>query len=237
MALIRDGAARTLLAAGRGAIILIFYLCGHLILTANIRAQGVIIDQHNDQANPRDLAYWTLGVMTPVGQEFVPTLNAMDFVDAAFTTREGGFDTITMQVLIHESTITGPVVGASAMDTFSASAFFGGVHRFEFPSTVPLVAGNMYVLDFVQQLPVGNFIGTDPSMAYPGGQMIRGGAPFDGFDLWFREGVMVPEPSTSLLALVGILLLFTFKRTGPPANRMAAIVIKSPAGSSAWRCG
>lgn len=212
---IHDWYSTFLKVARHGATVLFFSLYGHLMFPANAEAQGVIIDQSNDQTNPRNLAYWTLQVSTPVGQEFVPTLNAMNFVEAAFTTREGGSSLITMQVLIHASTITGPVVGSSTMDTFSAPynfGGFGGVHRFEFSSTVPLVVGNVYVMDFVQQTPVGNFIGTDPSMAYTSGQMIRGGVPFDGFDLWFREGLAVPEPSTALLVLLGFSLFFLIFR-------------------------
>jgi len=174
------------------------------LVAPEAHAQGTLIDQSNDPGTPWHGYPWTLMVGDPVGQEFVPTLGGLDFVEAIFTSREGSDAWATMQVFIRESTITGPAVGASSKVTFRASNL-GSIQRFDFPSTVPLNPGQTYVMHFFQEAPQNYSIGADPSMGYPSGQMIRSGVPFEGFDLWFWEGmVVVPEPSSFSLALLGL---------------------------------
>ena len=178
-----------------------------IALAGDADAQGTLVDQSNDQTHPWSLAQWTLRVGDPVGQEFVPTLGGLDFVEAVFFAREGSDATATIQVFVRDGSITGPVVGFSIPVTFLASTL-GSIHRFDFPSTVPLTPGQTYVMHLFQDTPQNYSIGADTAMAYTSGQMIRSGVPFDGYDLWFREGVVVvPEPSSFALAFLGVGLL------------------------------
>ena len=39
--------------------------------------------------------------------------------------------------------------------------------------------------------------------SYPDGIFYGGSQPFTGNDLWFREGIIVPEPSSELLFVMG----------------------------------
>jgi hypothetical protein len=170
-------------------------------------AQGTLIDQANDQTHPSSLTRWTLQVGDPVGQEFVPTLGGLDFVEAVFFAREGNGNSATLQVLIRDGSISGPILAVSSQLTFFASVL-GSIHHFDFASTVPLTPGQTYVMHFFQDGPQNYSIGADPTMAYTSGEMIRSGVPFDGYDLWFREGVVVvPEPSSISLVLLGVGLL------------------------------
>ena len=173
------------------------------LLAASADAQGILVDQSNDQTPWWSLTPWNLKVGEPVGQEFVPALSGLDFVDARFSEREGSASSLTIQVLIREGSITGPVVGSSSQVTF-----FGNViQRFDFPSTVPLTPGQTYVMHFFHETPTDYSIAADPTMSYFSGQAIRSGTPLDGYDLWFREGlVVVPEPSCVVLCLLGGIL-------------------------------
>ena len=189
-------------------------LFGILGLATSCCAQGEVIDQRNDQSNRSSLTRWTLQVGDPVGQEFVPTLGGVDFVETVFFDHDFSQNPITIQVLIHDGTIVGPVVGASSPVTFIASDF-GSIRRFDFPSTAPVIPGQIYVMELFQSGPQNDSIGADPSAAYLTGQMIRSGAPFDGYDLWFREGmvVVVPEPSLLTLSIAGVAVFATaFRR-------------------------
>ena len=125
-------------------------------------------------------------------------------MDAPFFEREGTASPATIQVLIREGTISGPVVGSSRQVTFYGS----GIQRFDFPSTVPLIPGQTYVMHLFHEAPTDYLVGADPTMSYLNGQMIRSGVPFDGYDLWFREGqVVVPEPGCVALCSLGAVLL------------------------------
>jgi len=50
-------------------------------------------------------------------------------------------------------------------------------------------------------------------LRYAGGTFYVGGAPHpDDLDLWFREGIVAPEPSSALLILIGAGVLTYVRR-------------------------
>jgi hypothetical protein len=52
----------------------------------------------------------------------------------------------------------------------------------------------------------------DRHLDYSGGTAFFGGQLDPFFDLWFREGIIVPEPSSALLLLSGAVLVVYFRR-------------------------
>ena len=42
---------------------------------------------------------------------------------------------------------------------------------------------------------------------YPSGELIRTGRPYSAWDMWFREGVAIPEPGPAFLLGPGTALL------------------------------
>jgi hypothetical protein len=74
---------------------------------------------------------------------------------------------------------------------------FLGITNFIFSVPVAVTPGTTYYLQPVQS---GDGVGssvTDGS--YPGGTEIYQGSPIPDRDLWFREGIIVPEPSSMFL--------------------------------------
>jgi hypothetical protein len=82
--------------------------------------------------------------------------------------------------------------------------FYHAVTNFYFPVPVSVAPGTTYYLQPVQQSGDANWTIVDDHFNYPGGTWYALGTPNpEGNDLWFREGILVPEPSSWALALLG----------------------------------
>ena len=69
--------------------------------------------------------------------------------------------------------------------------------------SLPKTPGVLYYFEPVVQFgDIWNIDGHE--LNYPGGMAFYQGLPFSGSDLWFREGIIVPEPSSLALALSGL---------------------------------
>ncbi len=174
-----------------------------------------------DQSQELITSNWAIPFYSPMGQSFVPTLTGFDFVELmmgdATTAPEDG----AAYVRIRRDWINGPVIGASEVvpleDCFAlpnppGCGIAGGgdveVH-FAFSEQVALIPGETYVLEVVA---AGGFFGVgNVSIAlndfYPQGTMFSQGSPVAFRDMWFREGMIVPEPGTLSLMLLGSLAL------------------------------
>jgi hypothetical protein len=139
----------------------------------------------------------------PLGQSFTPTFSSIGFVtldlnDAGDLTQLGA----TVYINLRSNSITGPVLD-STTPVFMPNAFFGTTNFF-FSTFVALTPGVMYYLEPIAE-PGSDFwgwYGADAS--YTGGSEIYQGSPVPNHNLWFQEGiVIVPEPSTVALVLIG----------------------------------
>jgi hypothetical protein len=52
----------------------------------------------------------------------------------------------------------------------------------------------------------------DTHFNYAGGTAFGLGQPAPDYDLWFREGIIVPEPSTTVLFALGLFVFFRARR-------------------------
>jgi hypothetical protein len=111
---------------------------------------------------------------------------------------------------LRQNSMSGPIIGTTdtqpvnSIDPHLATTFL-------FSTRVALTPGTQYFLEpvivvnaFQIDILISNPLGADP---YPGGTALHGNtvAPYD---LWFAEGVVVPEPSTwALFGLGGVVLL------------------------------
>jgi hypothetical protein len=181
-----------------------------LPLVASAQGTFVFDQQSSDESNGGSSAN-IIQDAQPTGQSFTPSLNGIRFVRLNLfdETRNNGIGA-TIYVNLRSDSITGPIVDSTGPVTLPDN--FGlplntGFVTFLFPAEVPLQPGTKYFLQPVVQ--AGDLWGMfGASFGYPGGDLYANGIAFSS-DYWFREGVIVPEPSAPLLVLfaVGICVL------------------------------
>ena len=170
--------------------------------TCFAHSQGTfIIDQQST-----NFAEGTIGLndfSQPMGQSFTPLLASVGFI--SLNLYDGDAQNIaggTVYVNLRSNSITGTILGISAA-VFLPDDFFG-VTNFDFSTPIAVSPGTKYYFQPVIQsgnIGLGSFL-SDGS--YTGGSIIYQGSSFPGANLWFQEGiVVVPEPSSALLALLG----------------------------------
>ncbi len=162
-----------------------------------------------------DLATATTGTsIVGVGQSFTPTLAAIDFVQFSLAGANLGSSVF---VNLRSSSMTGTILGTTDTQAVSLDPRFPVT--FSFLSSVSLSPGTQYFLEPVVAVNNGTVSITisDPLSnpnPYQGGTEFHAGAPA-GLDLWFSEGIIVPEPSIwTLLGLGGVVMFAVGARKG-----------------------
>jgi hypothetical protein len=108
----------------------------------------------------------------------------------------------TVRINLRSTSISGTVI--SSTDPVTVSEAFSGPVNFFFQNSVSLTPGTQYY--FQPEVTAGGAfsVAAYNTFGYAGGNAYSQGVASPGFDLWFREGVYVPEPSAAALALLGI---------------------------------
>ena len=141
-----------------------------------------------------------------IGQEFRPTLSALDVVEIGLGPRDP--NSFRLRVNIRDGALDGPVLGTSGLAVVQGGAppmlpFF----HFDFPSRVPLTPGNLYVIQPILDPPSGAvgfpFLNPGP---YADGRAIIYGQIREDIDMLFRTGLSVPEPATATLFAICVML-------------------------------
>ena len=179
-----------------------FYACG----------QGFIYDQSSSTNTGPLLGDFTVFIQDsqPVGQSFTPSLSAIGFVQLKFADGSPFSDpgTSVYVNLWSGSISTGTLLGSSTPVFMPGGADFE-ITNFYFSIAILLTPGATYYLqpvaetgaaDTWQVIAGGILEGTGYN--YPGGVAIFNGV-VSTKDLWFREGIVVPEPSAVMLGLLG----------------------------------
>ncbi len=170
-----------------------------------------------DQQSSTDEGYYGYGagpsyqIMLPTtGQSFTPSLSGIDFIRLELndSTPAGTLGT-TWFLNLHSDTIHGPILGTTA--TVGLPGGFTGAVNFFFPSTIPLTPGTSYWFD-LNSPDGGAWHVVDGTFNYPGGISWAGDLARPGADYWFREGLVVPEPSSATLLLLGGTALACLRR-------------------------
>lgn len=150
------------------------------------------------------------------GQSFSPTLTSVGFIRLMFDDATPG-DGLGASVFVNirSGSITGSIIGVSG--SVSMLDGFRGPMTFTFGSGVPVVPNTSYFFEPVE-IPSGppNFANGPWNVAvgqynYSGGTAFLNGTANGAQDFWFREGVVVPEPSSVALLLAGA-ALFVVRR-------------------------
>jgi hypothetical protein len=179
-----------------------------------VSAQGTMVfDQQSSDESNGATAGNIIQDWQPTGQSFTPSLAGVRFVELQLfdAVRNNGVGA-TIYVNLRSGSLTGAIVDSTAPvalpDNFGLPLTSGFV-TFLFANTVPIQPGDTYFLEPVVQSG-DSWAVAGGSFNYPGGDEYLRGTAFPS-DYWFREGVIVPEPSAIGLALVGAGVLLVRK--------------------------
>lgn len=174
-----------------------------LICLLALTASGQVVFQY-DQQSSDESRYLEGGAglgYQPLGQSFTPTLSSVGFIRIYLV---GGFGRTAVSRFIlnvRSESITGPILGTST--TVSIYGSYGGPVDFFFSQPVAVIPGTTYFFQPVSLLSGGGWGTITGYYRYGGGELFANGNPYPLYDFWFREGIIVPEPSTGAFALLG----------------------------------
>jgi hypothetical protein len=170
-----------------------------LLLVCSVQGQGQFLYDQEATTTVEGAAPWS-AANQPMGQSFSPTLSSIGFVELnLFDSDALNHAGATVLVNVRATSLTGTILGFSS-SVFIPDGFFG-ITSFIFSTPISLTPGTTYYLQPVIQSGdhVSSFV-TDGS--YSGGMEFLQGSSVPTRDLWFREGIVVPEPSSFTLFLI-----------------------------------
>src|ERR1022692_254339 len=176
-----------------------------LTLAYSIKGQGILIyNQQSATETTGGGGAVSIQSNQPLGQSFTPKLSSIGF-SRLFV--EGGLGT-SLYVNLRTNSITGPILGSTDLISFGGT--FAGYSNFFFSTSVTVIPGATYFFQPVLQSGGGAVVAYN-SYNYQGGNAFEQGVSLPSIDLWFREGIVVPEPS-SLSLIIGSGVLFYVRR-------------------------
>ncbi len=185
-----------------------------LLTTQGMLGQGLLIDQQTT-----NIIEGSVGIQTsqPLGQLFTPTLSSVGFVSFNLYDADP-FHSLGANVYanLRSNSINGTVIGSTS-PVFMPNDFYG-ITNFLFSIPVTVTPGSMYCFELVIGQNSDGFASYESDGSYLGGNVIFQGTSVPGYNLWFREGIVVPEPSAfSLVISCGVFLYVLRKK---PVRRL-----------------
>jgi hypothetical protein len=178
----------------------------------------------------------------PAGQSFIPSLSSIGFVQMEFVGGPQQLGGATVYLNLRADSISGPIL-SSTDPVFMPFPFAYGTTNFFFSTPVPITPGTTYFLQPVVQSGNNQWGIIAGPYNYPGGTLFENGTPDpNGYDAWFREGTVVPEPSCALLVLLGIAGMCAARRvrrfrTGCQAAVLIGLLASAGAASAQLQIG
>lgn len=195
----------------------ILYLVLLASATSAVRAQGTLV---YDQESSTDEAYTSGGAFIQafgtVGQSFTPSLSTVGFFRVkVYDIYPGNTLGATLVMNLRSGSISGPILGTTVPVVLTNG--FAGSMNFFLAAPIQVTPATTYYMETVVQS--GDSWGARTlGDVYSGGVFYGGGGPATGNDLWFREGIVVPEPTSASFLLIGSMALaFVVRRK--PTNR------------------
>ena len=185
----------------------------HLVLwlvAADAFGQGfLVLDQASGTLDEFVQAYSQLPD-NQLAQSFTPSISAVGFVQFShFVPAFPGNGQVTFVVNLRAGAYNGPIL--SSTDPVILASGPIQIGTFYFPQSVPVTSGQLYFFEPVLQSTGFLNIGTKSPSGYVGGALWSNGGMDPNADLWFREGVVVPECSTGLFLLLGLALVLSYR--------------------------
>jgi hypothetical protein len=144
----------------------------------------------------------------PTGESFIPTLSSVGFAQFYFDDASFDGNGSTISVNLWSGSIgTGTLLGTS--EAVSTPDVFNGAATFFFTTPVSVTPGTIYYLQpFIQS---GNIELGVVGNNYPNGAAYLHGVQ-QTVDFWFREGAVIPEPSTLSMFILGLVCFYKVLR-------------------------
>jgi len=178
-----------------------------MLHVTSILAQGVIVDQASGTTS-EFVQNFTRIPDNQIAQSFTPSLSAVGFVQFSefLPAGLGGNDQVTFVVNLRAGAYNGPILSStSPIILVNHGTQIGS---FYYPDNVVVTPGQLYFFEPVLLTAGSMDIGYKFPSSYPDGDAWNNGLQDTG-DYWFREGIVVPEPATLWLFLVGGSVLFS----------------------------
>ncbi len=170
---------------------------------ANLFAQGLLVDQASGTTGEL-IQVFTQIPDNQIAQSFTPSLSAVGFVQFktyAFDDNNGAG--VVFAVNLRQGAYDGPILSSTA-PVVLVNRLITQVGTFYYPGNILVTPGQLYFFEAVLLSAGSMDIGYKFPSSYPGGEAWNNGVPSStGSDYWFREGIVVPEPSAIWLLLFG----------------------------------
>jgi hypothetical protein len=184
------------------------------VTTTIVKGQGTFIYDQQSATSQGGGDGTSIQEGQPMGQSFTPDLSSVGFVQLEFLNALPGNNLgATVYVNLLADSITGPVIDSTAPVTMPAGTV---IETFLFSTPASVTPGTTYYFQPEVVQPGSDdpwYVAISEFFNYPGGSFYGQGTADLSLDLWFREGVVVPEPSASWLVLIGSGILFCARRT------------------------
>jgi hypothetical protein len=167
--------------------------------------QGTFVyDQQSSDENNLGGGLADIQSNQPIGQSFTPSLAFVGFVRLYLS--DNAFNGVGTSVLVNLRTnsVSGPLLASTS--SVAVADHFHGTVDFIFSSAVPVTPGATYY--FQPSIQYGkSFSLYQYNFLYPGGTLFLNGTAIAPNDMWFREGITVPEPSLAGLSVLGATII------------------------------
>jgi hypothetical protein len=183
---------------------------GLLTIMSGVESAATTLQIDQSNTAPPNFGMTISWPFSSSGQTFVPQLSGVDFVTLALSEESGNAAPFWLN--LRQGTITSPVIASS--NTVLVPAHFGSgtfaLVDLVFSTTVPLIAGLDYVLEF-QSNDAGNIFAWGVQTAgSTTGRAIVGG-PYPCCDHYFVEGIFatsaVPELGSFASCVPGLVMM------------------------------
>jgi hypothetical protein len=223
------------------------YLCLMTQLVVALSAfvasgQGTFVYDQSSATNRSFAGGYEFQQEQPFGQSFTPSLSSIGFVQMEFLSGLPQLGGATVYVNLRADSISGPIL-SSTDPVFMPAGFVYGITNFFFRAPVAISPGTTYYLQPVVQSGNNQWGLIGDRYDYTGGTLFENGTPDpNGNDAWFREGTLVPEPSSGLLVLLGIAGMCAARRvrrfrTGCQAAVLIGLLASTGAASAQLQIG
>ena len=180
------------------------------LAAANALSQGLLVDQASGTPNEITTESTTLPGNAIV-QSFTPSLSAVGFVQLQ-TYISAASSGETVMINLRQDAYNGPIVSST-----TPIVVVNGITQigtFYFPANIPIIPNQVYYFEPVVLSGGTWFVGYKGPSTYDRGDLFSNGAPSGAVDLWFQEGIVVPEPAAVWLLLFGSGLFLWQRRVG-----------------------